>query len=300
MKFHEGEIAVQTRAGGREMAAKIGGGIRATIAPERCEFVARQPLAVLGTIDQAGRPWVSVITGEPGFMRVLEGDTVRIAALPPVGDPLLGNLNGRSHVAMLIPEFAARRRLRLNGWGQIADGAAIIVRPEQVYGNCPRYIQARVLVGRQAWSATGGSSAAVKCKQLSPEHQRLIARADTMFIATDHPRAGADVSHRGGNPGFVRVIDAGRLAIPDYAGNRMFNTLGNIAANPRAGLLFVDFESGRTLQLTGLAAIDWHPARAAAIAGAERVVDFTLDEAIDNPHGFALRYTLHDYSEFNP
>jgi predicted pyridoxine 5'-phosphate oxidase superfamily flavin-nucleotide-binding protein len=299
MEFHEGEIAVQTRAGGRKMAVKVGGGIRGAIAPERREFIARRPFALVGTADAAGRPWASVVSGAPGFMRVLDDDTLRIAALPRAGDPLLANLKGQAHVAMLIPEFAARRRLRLNGRGEIVD-SAIVVRPEQVYGNCPQYIHARVPGGTHPWSAAGESSAAVNYNQLSPEHQQLIARADTMFIATDHAQAGADVSHRGGNPGFVRVVDTGRLVIPDYAGNRMFNTLGNIASNPRAGLLFIDFESGRTLQLTGRAAIDWDPARTVSFAGAERVVDFTLDEVIDNPHGFAWRYTLRDYSEFNP
>lgn len=90
------------------------------------------------------------------------------------------------------------------------------------------------------------------------------------------------------------------LVIPDYAGNQMFNTLGNIAANSRAGLLFIDFESGRTLQRTGRAAIDWDAGRAAPLAGAERVLDFELDEGIDNPHGFPLRYEFHEYSHFNP
>lgn len=299
MDFHEGEIAVQTRAGGREMAAKVGGGIRAAIAPERREFIARQPVAVFGTVGVDARAWASVVTGAPGFMRVLDEQTLRIGALPAAGDPLLANLKQPAHVAILIPEFAARRRLRLNGWGEIVAGA-IVVHPEQVYGNCPRYIQARAPIGAHAWSAAAESSPAVKSTQFSPEHQRLIARADTLFIATDHPQSGADVSHRGGNPGFVHVLDARRIAIPDYAGNRMFNTLGNIAANPRAGLLFIDFDSGRTLQLTGRAAIDWDQARAAAFAGAERVVDFALDEVIDNPCGFALRYALRDYSEFNP
>src|SRR3546814_14766932 len=65
---------------------------------------------------------------------------------------------------------------------------------------------------------------------------------------------GADVSHRGGRPGFVRVTeDDGRsvLTIPDFSGNQFFNTLGNIAINPRAGLLFVDFATGDLLTLTG-------------------------------------------------
>ena len=130
----------------------------------------------------------------------------------------------------------------------------------------------------------------MRATDLSVDHQRLIALAETFFIATDHPESGAAISHRGGNPGFVRVAGSRRLAIPDYAGNNLFNTLGNIAANPRVGLLFIGFESGRTLQLSGRATIDWDSARATTLAGAARVVDFELDEAIDNPHGFALRY----------
>jgi len=128
----------------------------------------------------------------------------------------------------------------------------------------------------------------------------MIERADTFCIASDHPQSGADVSHRGGKPGFVRVVDDRHLAIPDYSGNNMFNTLGNIVANPRVGLLFIDSDSGRMLQLTGSARIDWNPARSSAIPGAERVVDFELNEAIDNPRGFALRYEFHEYSHFNP
>ena len=111
----------------------------------------------------------------------------------------------------------------------------------------------------------------MRTAELSSQHQRLIARADTFFIATDHPESGADISHRGGNPGFVRIVDSRRLAIPDYSGNNMFNTLGNIVANPRVGLLFIGFESGRTLQLTGRATIDWDSARASTLAGAARI-----------------------------
>lgn len=290
---------MQTRAGGREMAAKVGGGIRSEIAPERREFIARQQMAVLGTVDADDRPWASVLTGAPGFMRVPDEQRMLIANLPLAGDPALANLRQRGHLAILVPEFAARRRIRLNGEGEIADGA-IVFRPRQVYGNCPHYIQARAPIGFREWSSAAEPSPPVGAARLSPEHQALIARADTLFIATDHPHAGADVSHRGGKPGFVRVLDAGHLALSDYSGNRMFNTLGNIAVNPCAGLLFIDFNSGRTLQLTGRAAVDWDPARAAGFAGAERVVDFALDEVLDNSHGFALCLRFLDYSEFNP
>ncbi len=298
MKYHEGEVAVQTRAGVRRQADRLAAGIRGVISPDRHEFVAAQRMAVLGTVDWRGRVWASVVTGEPGFLQALDEQTIRIAAVGAAGDPLLENLALPAHAALIIPDLAARRRLRLNGRGKIAAGG-IEIHAEQVYGNCSHYIQARAPIGEHQWRP-GTGTAVVRTAELSAEQQGLIARADTFFIATDHPEAGADISHRGGNPGFVRVVDGRHLAIPDYSGNNMFNTLGNIVANPRVGLLFIGFESGRTLQLTGRATIDWNAARAATLAGAARVVDFELDQAVDNPQGFALRYEFHEYSHFNP
>jgi uncharacterized protein len=298
LKYHDGEIAVQTRAGVRRQAEKLAAGIRGSIAPGLHEFIAAQRMAVLGTVDRRGFVWASVVTGEAGFLQVLDEQTIRIGAIPAAGDPLLENLAQPAHAALIIPDLAARRRLRLNGRGQIAGGV-IEIHAEQVYGNCSHYIQARAPIGGHGWRP-GADAAAVRTTELSDEHQGLVARADTFFIATNHPESGADVSHRGGNPGFVRIVDGRRLAIPDYSGNNMFNTLGNIAVNPRVGMLFIGFDSGRTLQLTGRAAIDWDSARAATLAGAARIVDFELDEAVDNPHGFPLRYEFHEYSHFNP
>jgi hypothetical protein len=76
-------------------------------------------------------------------------------------------------------------------------------------------------------------------------------------------------------------VEGNRLVGPDYAGNMMYNTLGNIAAHPRAGVLLPDFESGGVLQLTGRAAIEWDPSRVAAVAGAERLVELEVEEAVE-------------------
>ena len=298
MKYHDGEIAVQTRAGVRRQADKLAASIGGSISPDRREFVAAQRMAVLGTVDRQGRVWASVVTGNAGFLQALDEQTIRIAAVGAASDPLCENLARPAHAALIIPDLAARRRLRLNGRGRIAAGA-IEIHAEQVYGNCSHYIQARAPICEHQWRSGAGIPAS-RAAEFSAEHQGLIARTDTFFIATDHPESGADISHRGGNPGFVRIVDGRHLAIPDYSGNNMFNTLGNIVANPHVGLLFIGFESGQTLQLTGRAAIDWNSNRAATLAGAARVVDFELAEAIDNPRGFALRYEFHEYSHFNP
>jgi predicted pyridoxine 5'-phosphate oxidase superfamily flavin-nucleotide-binding protein len=296
MKFHEGEIAVQARAGVRIEADRLAAVIPGSIPPERHAFLSARRMAVLGTADAAGRVWASVVTGDRGLITPVDEHVVRVAARISPGDPLFDNLAEPCQAAMIVPDFATQRRLRLNGKAHIVSGA-IEIRTEQVYGNCSHYIQVRTPAGEHQWEAGAKS---VRFNEFSDEHQRLIAAADTFFIASVHPGSGADISHRGGNPGFVRVAGARRLVIPDYSGNNMFNTLGNIAVNPRVGLLFIDFENGRTLQLTGRAVIDWGPGRAKEMAGAARVLDFELDELIDNPQGFALRFTFREYSHFNP
>src|SRR5208282_2932909 len=298
MKFHNGEIAVQTRAGVRQTAADVGESIHDRIPAGAADFLRPRRMVVVASIDKRGRVWASVVCGAPGFIELIDDRTVRIASLPAHGDPLIDNLAREGHVALFIPDFTAPRRLRLNGRGHIKDGA-IEVHAEEVYGNCRRYIQERIFVGDRAFSQPL-EPASARSAALSEEQRGQISKAHTFFIATDHRDAGADVSHKGGKPGFVRVVDASRLAFPDYNGNSMFNTLGNITANPNAGLLFIDFDSGRTLQLTGRAAIDWDPRRAQSLAGAERVVDLEIAEVVDNAAGFPLIAKFRQYSRFNP
>ena len=298
MKFHSGEIAVQARAGVTEDAAEVGEGIVDHVPEAARDFLALRRMVVTATIDPRDRVWASVVTREPGFLSVLDDRTIRIGALPPAGDPLLENLRVEGPVALFIADLVAPRRIRLNGRGQIKNGE-IHVHAEQVYGNCRRYIQERLLVGPRASSGARQVSA-TRSAELSPQDRDQILRADTFFIATAHPDAGADASHKGGNPGFVRVLDKRRIAFPDYNGNHMFNTLGNLAINPNAGLLFIDFDSGRTLQLTGRASIDWNPERARDFAGAERIVDFEVGEIVENENGFPLIAKFRQYSRFNP
>ncbi|MDR5671235.1 pyridoxamine 5'-phosphate oxidase family protein, partial [Burkholderia cenocepacia] len=83
-----------------------------------------------------------------------------------------------------------------------------------------------------------------------------------------------DVSHRGGKAGFVRIGDDGVLTIPDFAGNLFFATLGNFRVNPRAGIVFADFETGDVLQMTGEAEVDLDSPEIAAFQGAERLWRF--------------------------
>ena len=297
MRFHSGEIAVQEQAGVRDIAEDVGEGIADQLPPGASEFLERRQMAVLGTVDNRGSVWASVITGGPGFIETVDDRTLKIAARISSSDPIGRNLATEGHVAVFAPDFVASRRVRVNGRGVLKDGA-IFITADEVYGNCRRYLQERIFVGSRQTAAA--NLTANIGTELSASQQDQIARADTFFVATDHPERGADVSHKGGNPGFVRILDARRIAFPDYNGNSMFNTLGNLAVNPHAGLLFIDFDSGRTLQLTGRASIDWDPERVRTFPGAERVIDFELEQVIDTPAGFPLIAKFRQYSRNNP
>ncbi|HUA36585.1 MAG TPA: pyridoxamine 5'-phosphate oxidase family protein [Candidatus Binataceae bacterium] len=298
MVFHAGELEIQKRVGVRDIADDVGGGIMETIPDSIAEFLKRRPFAIIGTVDSGHRAWASVVTGEPGFIKVPEPRTLKLESLPPPGDPLLANLAAESHAALIAIDLLKARRVRINGKALVDDGA-IWMTTEQVYANCPRYIQERMVVSAEPQTR----SAKVEIRRsssLSPSQREQIAAADTFFIASEHPDSGADVSHKGGNPGFVRVIDERHLGIPDYNGNRMFNTLGNLLVNPKAGLLFIDFKSGRTLQISGSASVDFDSKRARDFAGAERVLDFQIDEIIDNSAGFPLTAKFRQFSRYNP
>ena len=297
MRFHSGEIAVQERAGVRDVANDVGESIADRLPPGAIEFLERRQMLVLGTVDSQGNVWASVVTGDPGFIETVDDRTLKIATHMTPGDPIVRNLATEGHVALFAPDFVSSRRVRVNGRGIIRNGA-IFITTDEVYGNCRRYLQERIFVGNRPVLAANPPASVSTA--LSASEQQQISRADTFFIATDNPDHGADVSHKGGNPGFVRVLDEWRIAFPDYNGNSMFNTLGNVTVNPHAGLLFIDFDSGRTLQLTGRASIDWSPDRVRTFPGAERVIDFQLAQIIDTPVGFPLLAKFRQYSRNNP
>jgi len=242
--------------------------------------------------------WASQRVGPPGFMTCPDERTVRIEAAAVPGDPLLENLRGDPHLGLLAIDLPTRRRYRVNGRASLESEEVIVVRVNQAYGNCPKYIQRREPV--EALDVHPADRDVAHGAVLTEPQRTFVESADTFFLATAHPDAGADVSHRGGRPGFVRVSGERMLVWPDYAGNTMFMSLGNLAVNPHAGLLFVDFDSGTTLQLTGRARVDWDAARAATFPGAQRVVELEIDETVETRNASPLRWKLVEPSPFNP
>lgn len=298
--FHRGELDIQAREGTVREAERVGRSIGSVFPPPARAFLHAQRMVVVAArAPETGRVWASLLTGAPGFASVRDAHSLVVLAEPVPGDPLRPVLREEADVGLLGIELATRRRMKARGRSEPLPEGGFLLWPRSVYSLCPKYIQARKVEPPTAPSALQ-AEVAYAGTALTDAQQRWLGRADTFFIATHTDEGGADASHRGGNPGFVRVHDAHALEFPDYAGNNMFNTLGNLALDARAGLLFIDFDGGGTLQLTGTARATWAPERLARHAGARRVVDFQVEEVRELRGVSPLRWRFLDYSRFNP
>jgi len=294
---HAGERAVQQRAGVHERsAAAMQQVVRAAMPDQHTELFEKLPTLLVGSLDAQGRPWASVLSGWPGFMHAPDARHLRIEALPAASDPLV--LQPGMPLGLLGIEPHTRRRNRMNGTLVALDSHGFTVQVDQSFGNCPKYIQARV----PRWVKRGEPpTVQTEGPRLSAVARQLITTADTLFIASGTPHArghadaeGVDVSHRGGRPGFVQLGEDAQgatvLAIPDYRGNNFFNTLGNLAVNPLAGLLFIDHDNGGLLHLTGRTEVLWSDDTT------QREIRFTVDAGLWRAQALPLTWSTPEFA----
>lgn len=296
--FHEGECAVQSRIGVRDKVAVMGPrAIRDFMPDQHRGFFAQLPFLIVGSVDAAGQPWASLLAHPPGAIDSPDPRTLRIRAHPLEADPLGDTLRPGIRLGVLGIEPHTRRRNRMNGVVEAVSDQGFSVRVQHSYGNCPKYIRPREAVHDAAAAApTVWRHAGVRLDEAS---RRLIERVDTFFIATAHPAAGdataqeshgVDVSHRGGDPGFVRVDADDALTVPDFVGNFLFNTLGNLELHPRAGLLFLDVDSGDRLYLAVHAQVVWDVPEVGAFPGAQRLLRLGITQVQHLRGGVPLRW----------
>jgi predicted pyridoxine 5'-phosphate oxidase superfamily flavin-nucleotide-binding protein len=300
--FHPGELVAQERAGVSARADLIGRhNIRDSIPLSHRLFLAELSLVLLSGQDATGQPWVSLRTGLPGFVSSPNGQTLLIEGQATGGDPLAREWRAGSLIGMLGFDPPTRRRNRINGVITSVEDGRLVVSVTQCYGNCPQYIQSRTptVVDDPTTRASGACSISTA---LNEADQRLLACTDTFFIASANPSMdagagrGADISHRGGKPGFIRVDDDRTLTTPDFSGNSMFNTIGNLVSYPRAGLLVVDFDTGDLLHLAAAAEIIWDGPEVRAHTGAERLVRFRIREVRRAMQALPLQWSKVEYS----
>jgi len=317
--FHQGELDVQKLAKESDIAQRNGSVISNKILPGVIPFINQQNILIVSSIDTQGKVWVSVLIGNPGFISAPNNTSLILhtrSIINNANDPFWQNIKTSPKVGLLAIELSTRRRFRVNGNIQPNDNTHFTITVEQAYPNCPKFIQRRQLrfpksvIKQNSLTSTKGST-------LSNEQLQLVTEADSFYVGSacsngkmsntnnaftsKFDKFSCDASHRGGYPGFVEVIEGKRLRIPDYQGNSMFNTLGNIQNYPKAGLVFVDFEKGILLQITGDATILWDqndPSN--KTGGTQRFWDLEIKAWQQTHLPKELVWDFFDYSPHNP
>lgn len=301
--FHPGEQQVQEKMGVRAKLEQVGGKhIRDHLPDQHREFYAELSFVLLGTVDDAGQPWASIVAGPAGFITSPGPNTLEIAAQPLYGDPLNQTLRRGAEIGLLGLQPETRRRNRLTGRVRTVGPEGFSIAVGRAFGNCRKYIQTREVVAPPNFDTPQAPGSVLVSDRFDLRARDLIERADTLFIASayldqpDTPAGGADVSHRGGKPGFIRLEDVRTFVFPDFSGNFHFNTVGNIVKNPKAGFLFVDFDTGDLTYTTGDAEIEWDGEAVRDYTGAERLIRFRAKKVIRVRSSLPLRFTFGEYS----
>ena len=255
--FHDGQKAVQRITGEEEIAKGRIPMVRTSLHPRSIPFIEHQILAFPGSEDSNGDIWLSLLVGERGFITIPSLQEIRFDLSKIISnraDIFFKNIETKPTVGLLFHE--AERRARYRAWGvahQEGDQLSFDIR--MGYPSCPKHIQ-RETIEIPADSKVLSSQYQYGIS-LGEEEKEWIINAHTFFIGTQTKKGDIEASHRGGNPGFIEVQENGLLRVPDYIGNSMYSTLGNIYENPKAALLFVDYKKGETLQLTGNATLQF-------------------------------------------
>ncbi|WP_417317381.1 pyridoxamine 5'-phosphate oxidase family protein [Emcibacter sp.] len=247
--FHEGEQKMQDIARRRKLTERIGRRfIRPFLTEEHQEFFRGLSYLFLSARDEDGWPQPFILHEDSPFITVPDEEHLVLHSLVP-------GLEEGQRVGLLGLDFSNRRRNRVNGHVAAREEDHVILRVDQAFGNCPKYIDIREMARPPL---PGPESIYNKA---TPEIRDMIRESRRFFIASGYDTfqnnglSGMDISHRGGAPGFVQVHAPDRLIFPEYAGNNYFNTLGNILMDGRAGLLFANFDTGARLRVLGNARV---------------------------------------------
>ncbi|KAJ4983679.1 oxidoreductase [Stagonosporopsis vannaccii] len=303
------------------------------LTPQASFMLQRAPLLAIGTLDAESRPWTTVWGGAPGFSEPIGGDFVGTRTLVDSKyDPVVQSLIGGAEkgemlqpkgdgkmLAGLAIDLVTRKRVKIAGKmaagtvrevdietgdsGALPDDVPktqdqiqLVTKIEESMGNCPKYLNQYELK-----PALVTSKLLHEGPGLSSEGRALIDKADMFFLSTATAN-DMDTNHRGGPPGFVRSISPTCIIYPEYSGNRLYQSLGNLQMNPRIGLTFPDYETGSVLYTTGEAEILVGNDAAQLLPGTNLAVKINLTSTKLISQGLPFRGTLklNGHSPYNP
>lgn len=303
------------------------------LTPQASFMLQRAPLLAIGTLDDQSRPWTALWGGAPGFSEPIGGDFVGTRTLvdskhDPVVQALVGGAskgemlhptNDGKMIAGLAIDLVTRKRVKLAGKmvagtvreldvetegdaktpsdaPKTQDQIQLVTKIDQSMGNCPKYLNQYELK-----PALLAPELVSQGPSLSSEGKALIDRADMFFLSTA-ASTDMDTNHRGGPPGFVRIISPTCIVYPEYSGNRLYQSLGNLQLNPHIGITFPDYETGDVLYTTGTAEVLVGPDAALVMPGTTLAVKIHLTETRFVTRGLAFTGTrkVNGLSPYNP
>lgn len=284
----------------------------------------RYRLLAFGTLDGEGRPWTTLWSGVAmGLQQSNMAIKVPVDAVnDPVVEALLGNkldagvceegLRGTPFSALSI-DLETRRRVKVAG--TVSAGALttvdededepqhaqaqIIAHVDWSLGNCPKYLNKKHISRQISVPKLLSQSA-----KLSLDSLRLIAQADLFFLSSVHSGTEMDTNHRGGPAGFVRTkteaSGASTIIWPEYSGNNLYQSLGNLVTTPIAGIVFPDFNTGDVLYVTGSTKILVGSDAAKVMPASNLAVQMTVTDARHVQAGLHFRGKAGEASPYNP
>ena len=284
-------------------------------------------LLAVGTVDDEGRPWTTLLGGEQGFARSLGQSIVGVKALADAShDPVLRTLLAQPRVSTpgeyetarefsaLGIHLASRDRVKLQGrllgGSRVGNESSLNTSQDEAtevqmalaiegsLGNCPKYLNKKDIV--LAVPLPVPLPATLPLPQPALD---LLAKADTIFITSHHP-SHMSTNHRGGPPGFIRVecndSQSVILAYPEYSGNRLYQTLGNLILDPRAGIVVPDFDTGNVLYISGTSKIIFGKDASRLLPRSNLAVQIRVEAAKFVHKGLGFRGLPGERSPYNP
>lgn len=282
-EWHEGEKAIHKRA---HLDFREDNPTSPFLTPMAAHQISRYPLMAIGTLDEHDRPWCTLWgSGEPPLSQPVAQSVIAIkSSVDASFDPVVQAIwKGKDNGEIIREEGKGRlvsglsisleERGRVKLAGRLIAGALdanstpegqsnehegksgsiqLVAKIDQSLGNCPKYLNKKTITSSAPKPVLLSES-----PHLSQEALDLIERADMFFVASVHEHEDMDANHRGGPPGFIRIEqpenpDEGSILVwPEYSGNNLYQTLGNLEATPKAGLVIPDFDTGDVLYLTG-------------------------------------------------
>ena len=326
--WHEGEVSMHKRT---KVGLDFDNPTTPFLAPRYGQWIQQYPLMAVGTLDDNDRPWCTVWgsdqlpIAQPVASSVMGVRTTVDASFDPVvqaiyqgkddGEVFQADGKGRLMAGLSIH---LEERSRVKVAGQVIAGALtanessnvdgapqhntnvgksgeiqLVVKIDQSLGNCPKYLNKKHIVAHTPNPRLLSSST-----HLSERAIDLVHKADLFFVASAHEHEDMDCNHRGGPPGFIRVTESedsdesSTIVWPEYSGNNLYQTLGNLESTPKAGLVIPDFETGDVLYVTGETKILIGTAASDIIAKSHLAVSLKITGAVFVGNGLPFRGKL--------